>query len=457
MKDINTDTRVTTPQQLTILRSIFDELDSCNVSFVMIHGRDIFGGKADISDVDLVLGESPTGTLSTVLLRMQTEGLFKIVQCLHYDVYECYYYILAIDSVDGMTFLHLDCMHDSSGINGYFFPTAELLHKRRKDKGINAPSIAAEFIYLIVKKSHKGSLNESSKLSIESLYEVDTKGCVCILNKYFNDESAAYIIESVKKGNIDKSDVLFKIHQSWKKEGPARSLVLKSKRYLYVITRILRRVIKPSGVFVVFLGPDGSGKSTIAEGVLNAGCDGYRRTTHFHWRPELLPRPGRKRVVSDDSPDAPIPAMESKYGFTMSLLRFSYYYLDFILGYWVKLFPKKVASSLIIGERYYYDILVHPERYGFKLPKWLYQVLMPFVPKPDLTILLSNKPEEIAKRKSELTIEEISRQLKEYRSILNKIDGSCEITTDGTVDEVVKAVLSKVLDETAKKNQCCNL
>ena len=186
-----------------------------------------------------------------------------------------------------------------------------------------------------------------------------------------------------------------------------------------------------------------------------AFANGFRKTFHFHWRPELLPRPGGKHKSSDHD-GAPEPALESKYGLFMSLIRFSYYYGDFILGYWIRIYPRKAATSLVIGERYYYDILVHPERYGFSLPAWVYRVLIYFVPKPDMTILLSNEAEVIAERKDELPVEEIRRQLNAYREVIRLAGNGIEIRTEGSIDDVVQNVSQTVLNKTADKNRCCD-
>ncbi len=454
----NNKKRTTSARQLNILRDIFKELGEQNVPYVMIHGRDIFDGNTTISDVDIVFDKPPKKILSAILHKMQNEGVFKIVQCLHYDVIACFYYILSINDANGISYLHLDCMHDPVGINSYFFPAAELLHNRRVVNGINAPSVAAEFLYLVVKKSRKGKLDHSTKSDIEILFSEDRTECLSILHKYIKDTaSVSKIIHYIDDGVLDKQEVLAEVHQIWKQEGPGRRFRIKAERLIKDIFRKIRRLLRPSGFFVVFMGPDGSGKSTIAEGVLDACHDGYRKTVHFHWRPELLPRPGGKRPSIDDNGGVPIPALKSKYGFFMSLLRFSYYYMDFILGYWVKLYPNKAATSLIVGERYYYDILVHPERYGFDLPKWLYRVLIHFIPRPDMIILLSNEPEVIAARKDELPVEEIRRQLHEYRSVIKVTGHSYEISTEGTIDEVVQRVSMTIIDQTSEKNRCCDL
>ena len=419
----------------------------------MVHGREVIETGGYASDIDLVFSGSPQSTIEPILELLSAEGEFEIVQKLHYDVPHCYYYILAIPNQEGFLYLHLDCMYDPMGINGYYFPANDLLVERFEDEGVYAPTPSAELMYLLVKKARKKEIGESTKQDVESLYQSNKLACKEYLLKYFDQAMTATICDALENGSIDKKETLFQIHNAWRDNRFSNDRWLRLKRLTYQAIRSIKRILKPSGIFVVLMGPDGSGKSTIAEMVLRSAGNGFRKTVHFHWRPGLLPRPKKapERETSDEVVDAP--SLKSKYGHTMSLVRFLYYYIDFLVGYWVKIYPAKVRTSLIIGERYYYDILVHPERYGFDLPGWLYRLLQTFVPKPDVTIFLSNEPEIIVRRKAELPIEEVTRQIAAYRALIDRLPGGIELLTDGSPSEVCQLVESMILNRTALKNR----
>ena len=88
-----------------------------------------------------------------------------------------------------------------------------------------------------------------------------------------------------------------------------------------------------SGELFGLIGPDGAGKSTVNNLVLEQLARAFRRTNHFHWRPGLLPKLGRKRNnAATDSGDNDKPASTSKYGTVISFIRFAYYWFDFING-----------------------------------------------------------------------------------------------------------------------------
>lgn len=419
----------------------------------MIHGREIFHGQSKVSDIDIALDESPTKNLLSILLAMENRGVIKIIQCLHYDVYECYYYILEFIFDGVIEFIHLDCMYDPIGIGRYGFRSANLLKNRHLEDGIYAPTSSSELVYLTIKKIVKGSFDYHSIKRIRSLYELDKNEGSFKLQQYLPKSMVDEIVGSDEDLTADDLNSRIYRYRRGIKRKKIESLDFRVVPGFFAqVLRMSKRLISPSGAFVVFLGPDGSGKTSMAELVVDKISSGYRKTSRFHWRPELLPKP---RLVKLKTKEEILerPQLQSKYGVWVSVLRFGYYYIDFTVGYWVKLFPKKARTTLIIGERYYYDILVHPQRYGFKLPQRILNFGLLFVPSPDLVILLENEPEVIVARKDELPLYEVVRQLSQYKKILSGLKHSKVISTDGDIDEVAKKVAEAVLECTAMKNR----
>jgi thymidylate kinase len=195
------------------------------------------------------------------------------------------------------------------------------------------------------------------------------------------------------------------------------------------------------GLFVVIIGPDGSGKSTLVERALDELAREFRATWRFHWRPGLLPKPA---VPSADNTPSAAPPKAYAYGRLLSLVRYLYYLADFIMGYWALVYPRKLRATLVLGERWYYDVIVNPQRYGFHLPAWLLRLGGRLVPRPDLTILLEAPAEEIHARKPELSVEELHVQFQKMRAVLP--DSGCRISTQGSIEKSVGEMVCVVLN-----------
>lgn len=195
------------------------------------------------------------------------------------------------------------------------------------------------------------------------------------------------------------------------------------------------------GIFAVILGPDGSGKSTLVDRMLALSMENYRGAWRFHWRPGLLPKPGRRSRNDDSRPEVvAAPPRDYAYGRTVSLARYLYFLTDFVLGYWLLIFPRRAHGQLVVGERWYYDVIINPQRYGFRVPAWLLHLGGRLVPSPDLTILLEADARAIHARKPELTERQITDQLTAMRALLPDPPRGARITTGGSIEESLQAL-----------------
>lgn len=162
------------------------------------------------------------------------------------------------------------------------------------------------------------------------------------------------------------------------------------------------------GKFIVLMGVDGSGKSTVTAELRRRCAKNGITLVRLHWRPYLLPSP-RRFYGGTPTYDVSNPHANKEHGTVISLVLLLYYFLDFWLGYLFVVRPCRERGAFVLFERYYYDVLCDPRRYRLK-PLRLSTWLTRFIPKPDALFVLYGDPLILHKRKQELDVEEIQRQ-----------------------------------------------
>ncbi len=187
---------------------------------------------------------------------------------------------------------------------------------------------------------------------------------------------------------------------------------------------------------VLLVGPDGTGKSTVAAMLAERLSDDAVDVVTGHYRPGLLWKRSESPVTDPHGePSRPSASALAKVGAV---------YADFVLGYvgpW-----RSAAAKVVILERGWWDHLVDPVRY--RLPsaaKGVVRTLGRTLPKADIVAVLAGDAEAIVARKPELDVAEVQRQLASWR-LIAPTAGRTVIEID-TVANDADGVVNKLLAE----------
>jgi thymidylate kinase len=176
-----------------------------------------------------------------------------------------------------------------------------------------------------------------------------------------------------------------------------------------------RDVSGVTGSFVLIVGPDGTGKSTLARRLVEEGRGQFATVVHRHWRPGLLPAAGD--LVGAEKGDPSRPHAREPHGELMSLALLAYDWLDFFLGSWLLIVPRRARGSLVVMERGWFDIAVDPRRYRLSVPRRLVELAGRLLPGPDLVVVLRAHPLLLTERKAELPEAELLRQMRRWDDV----------------------------------------
>lgn len=162
----------------------------------------------------------------------------------------------------------------------------------------------------------------------------------------------------------------------------------------------------PAGLYVVVNGPDGVGKTTaLAElGDRLEGLGICFRIRHLGGKTGMLPeRPFRQGVLPACPPGSTSPPAPPRvWPAVLDIPRLLYHFLDIQLYQWLVIRKFQASGGWFIADKFF-TYAVKSRSMGFAVPEGLIRVLYLLLPRPDLFILLWNEPEEIARRKGELT------------------------------------------------------
>lgn len=229
--------------------------------------------------------------------------------------------------------------------------------------------------------------------------------------------------------------------------------------FLYTFVRNFLR--SNTGFSIGFTGPDGAGKTTVIETVLNElGGVFAKAHVYFHFRPNLFGNLSevahRAGVRAKVDRDYDRPHRSEKKGMISSLCRLLYYSIDYIVGYWLKVKTQTRITRLVIFDRYYTDIICDSRRSSIYLPvKFLFGFGRCLIPSLDYNILLTASQEVILERKSELDadgVKEINRKI----DYLAEKKGYYKVLNDGSPEQCARKVLSLIFEK-QHENICLRL
>lgn len=336
--------------------------------------------------------------------------------------------------------VHFDLFNNFSWNGLTIIGNQELLDGVYKKGNLFCVSRANEVtIKLMSRLIYHGYVKDEYKNDICEYAKSNTEELTTQLKTFLGEALANRIVSNCKNENWNLiAECTSEIRQMCMKncESVAK---LKKLRFKF------QRFFSPQGMMIVFLGTDGSGKSTIIEGLPNCIGDTFDKTQieYYHWRPGFLKSPKGEKSGSKENSNEP--HKKRPYNIPISLIKFFYYNLDYILGYFFCIKPALAKNKLVIFDRYYYDYMLDKYRYRFDIPDLLIRTMMCIIPKPHITFLFIGDPVVLYERKHELSVEEIAEQTKRLMLIKDIVPNKKVINVNKSIDDVIGNVSCEIL------------
>ena len=197
---------------------------------------------------------------------------------------------------------------------------------------------------------------------------------------------------------------------------------------LFFNLRKLLKHYKKNLFIVVFLGPDGSGKSSLINKLIidyNFFCFNY----HSHIYPKLNDKFSNKKFF---------PYSKKPYIRIISNFKVLFMIIKNYIFYLFTFIFKKKGKTIIWCDRFIYDIFADPKRY--RLSKFILKpkLLKKLSFRPDLIFILNPPVNEILKRSSEISKDELINQNKNYDELSKLFPEAILINKDDSIKNLSK-------------------
>lgn len=411
-------------------------------------------------DIDIVIEPGSYKKVSELILSVMEKRALPCYTVNQFDRMRCWYIMNPIDNFG----IHIDIIENYYCKGFELIDFQELYDNTQLYKNFRVLNESYDSLMLLLPNviGYK-SLKEKYRATISSNYQKKKEKMVPLLYKILGKQEGEWVASKLEKEEYDaivrKSQ---KLSSSMKKRVLYRNTFKGMFNYLrYFTLRAYRVGVCPRKHqrTIAFLGPDGSGKSTFIDGLITKLRVLYvsdeERFRVYHHRPSLLPNLGevgeKVGVVKQDK-DFTNPHRGAKTGLISSLVRMTYYWFDYLIGVSYCLRQDVNDTKYSLFDRYIYDFLVDPRRSRIYLPYWLRKCFTKMVIQPQIVFVLTTNAETIFKRKQELTMEEIKRQLSEFDKLIESHPRFIRIdagqSPEKMIDDAIKVISNHFFQKT---------
>ena len=442
-----------------ILTEFLHALNKNSIRYFILRNYERLPENNESKDVDIIIEPGKYKETHNILLKIYKSHFLTNYYDVKFEKAHCCYAM----NVDENFYIHIDLIEGYANKGFEIFSFNELYENTLDYKFFKVlnPSYDAAML-LLYKVIGVGELKECYKDKILNIYQKNEDHFNNILYFVFDNKLASGISNHIKQNDFDW---IVKKHRRLSKSSKNKAFLRNPLKTIcnilcFLSEKFYRIVVCPKKYrkIIAVEAPDGTGKTTfinlLTEVLAECFMTDITKMHVYHFRPTLFPNLGElgeKAGVMEQDKDFTNPHRGKKTTAISSLVRISYYSFDYIIGGLVKIRRDVQFDKFTIFDRYSYDFLVDPLRSKINLPYSVRLFFCKLTPKPALTFVLNADKNVIYCRKQELTLEEIERQLAEFKRLEHVANGYHELDANRTPNEIVSEAVKIIVDRFTKK------
>jgi len=437
------------------LRPFFQQLSESSVAYAVVRNHEGLPDAISGTDIDILIAPTSSKDVRRVIDSVCTKSSWGLIRTAQKDFRITNYILFSTDEAGQTEFIALDVM-TSIGWRGYQAWRADEILRHQESSGeiVHLSKAAEAAVTTFTSLAYAGEFKKDKYSSqVQEIADSHNLVFVDLMTSVVGEKSfaeiAANLSDQTPIGIVRAAKSIRSSVKSSARKKPFRFLLNK----FWSLRFRLRRFISPPGILIAVIGTDGSGKSTLVESISDRLQPVFGASDTAHLRPRLLPNLSNIAGTGRPDPDnTGYPSTHTRSpGLFGSLLRWFYYWFDYLIGYQLVFRPQMAKKSVIVIDRYYYDFEFDHGQKNVKLPGWLIRSMQRLLPSPEIVIHVDTDTASVLSRRSdEVDEQEIDRQRTALKSITKRlrsagtVDGSqsSESATNQALEVIVR-VLSK--------------
>ena len=418
--------------------SLISALSNECQAYCMLTGYEELAESFD-TDIDFMVNQEDYRRMPRIIERISRMMDMRLFQSVEHEM-TARAFLLGSVSGTRLTIVRPDSASDYRHFGSLWLRASEVLEARRwHPRGFWIPSAAHEFAYYLIKRLNKRDFRQEHGFRLHRLYAEDSRACDLMIARFWSGQQR--IALSRMAVSDDWAEIYMNL-ESFRKElrsNTAESFPQKVASSRKRALHFLGRIVRPTGGWIAFIGPDGCGKSLVISVIRQHFARAFREVQCFHLRPQLLRRKANAKGVVTD------PHGQPARGLLASIAKVFYFVADYSLGYLFLIAPALRLTRLIIFDRYIYDLLVDSKRARYGGPAWLLRLAARVVPRPDLVVLLDAPAEVLWSRKQEVPFDEVVRQRTAYLQLAGTLPSTTVVNAAQPLPDVIHDVIEVLI------------
>ena len=277
-----------TPRTLRakLLKRFVAELNRSRIPYCILSGYENNGRKS--SDVDIMFCPADMPRVPELLAEIARSSGARLVQSIQHETSGCYF-VLAIEDGKHLVHLDIDCYSDYRRDGRLWLSADGIVARRRQYRDFHIPSAADEFIYYLIKKVLKQSLNLQQLKHLQELACSTPMACRACMVRFWPAETALRLLCAILEPRLEwlhaqLPSLLTELEQTPIKENVHQRVLQRVREAV----RIVRRIISPTGFSVVISGGTPGLCSEVADSLVCRLAPAFRRSRRAP-SPDQLP------------------------------------------------------------------------------------------------------------------------------------------------------------------------